>query len=200
LCRITEHQGTVAWYTHKLGFHVDKVWPFGELKLAYLSRGSAKIEILGGGDAAPQPRFDEIGASFGDERLHHFCLAVDDLDAVIEELSRRDVSLVGEPFVVDEIGRRLAFVEDNSGNLVSDVWEWNETTWVDITPPLGVDMTGEERDQLRQRLVREAGAAGKMSHPNLVTVYQLGWRLGGKGASGQFGPVSADFLTIRGTE
>jgi len=116
--RVSDYEGTVAWYTHKLGFHVDKVWPFGELKLAYLSRGSAKIEILGGGDAAPQPRFDEIGASFGGERLHHFCLAVDDLDAVIEELARRDVSLVGEPFVVDEIGRRLAFVEDNSGNLI----------------------------------------------------------------------------------
>jgi lactoylglutathione lyase/glyoxylase I family protein len=116
--RVSDYKGTVAWYTNKLGFQVDKEWPFGDLQLAYLSRANAKIEILGGGDAAPQPRFDDIGASFGSERLHHFCLAVDDLDAVIEELSRRDVSLVGEPFVVEEIGRRLAFVEDNSGNLI----------------------------------------------------------------------------------
>jgi catechol 2,3-dioxygenase-like lactoylglutathione lyase family enzyme len=116
--RVGDYERTVAWYTDKLGFHVDKKWPFGGLQLAYLSRGSAKIEILGGGDAAPQPRFEDIGGSFGNERLHHFCLAVDDLDAIIEELSRREVSLVGEPFVVEEIGRRLAFVEDNSGNLI----------------------------------------------------------------------------------
>jgi len=36
------------------------------------------------------------------------------------------------------------------------------------------DMTADESAQLRQRLIREASAAGKLSHPNLVTVYQLG--------------------------
>jgi glyoxylase I family protein len=116
--RVSDYTGTVAWYTQKLGFHVDQEWPFGDLQLAYLSRGTAKIEILGGGDAAPQSRFDDISSSFGSEGLHHFCLAVDDLDGVIEELSRRGVGLIGEPFVVEEIGRRLAFVEDNSGNLI----------------------------------------------------------------------------------
>jgi glyoxylase I family protein len=116
--RVSDYDGTVAWYTEKLGFIVDQEWPFGDLQLAYLSRGNAKIEILGGGDASPQPRFDDISASFGSERLHHFCLAVDDLDAIIDELSRRAVSLVGDPFVVEAIGRRLAFVEDNSGNLI----------------------------------------------------------------------------------
>jgi ankyrin repeat protein len=39
---------------------------------------------------------------------------------------------------------------------------------------LASDMTVEDRAQLRQRLIREASAAGKLSHPNLVTVYQLG--------------------------
>ena len=38
---------------------------------------------------------------------------------------------------------------------------------------LAPDMTPEERAQLRQRLIREAAAAGKLSHPNIVTVYQL---------------------------
>ena len=52
------------------------------------------------------------------ERLHHFCLAVDDLDAVVAELAERGVPLLGEPFVVEEIDRRLAFLEDNSGNLI----------------------------------------------------------------------------------
>jgi len=88
------------------------------LQLAYLSRGSAKIEVLAGAGPAPQERFAQLDKSFGVERLHHFCLAVDDLDAAIAELAERDVPLLGEPFVVEEIGRRLAFLEDNAGNLI----------------------------------------------------------------------------------
>ena len=102
----------------KLGFTVEREWPFGDLQLAYLTRGSAKIELLAGGDPAPQERVAELGESFGAERVHHVCLAVDDLDATLAELAERDVPLLGEPFVVAEIGRRLAFVQDNAGNLL----------------------------------------------------------------------------------
>lgn len=34
--------------------------------------------------------------------------------------------------------------------------------------------SAEERAQLRLRLIREASAAGKLNHPGIVTVYQLG--------------------------
>src|ERR1700732_836347 len=34
--------------------------------------------------------------------------------------------------------------------------------------------TVEQGSQLRQRLIREASAAGKLSHPGIVTVHQLG--------------------------
>jgi catechol 2,3-dioxygenase-like lactoylglutathione lyase family enzyme len=102
----------------ELGFQVDQKWPFGDTHLAYLSHGNTKIEILGGPDAAAQPRVPALDDSFGQERLQHFCLAVHDLDAVIEELKRRGCPFLGEPFVVEPIGRRLAFLEDNSGNLI----------------------------------------------------------------------------------
>jgi ankyrin repeat protein/predicted Ser/Thr protein kinase len=36
------------------------------------------------------------------------------------------------------------------------------------------EATAEESAELRQRLIREASAAGKLSHPSIVTVYQLG--------------------------
>src|SRR5437016_2191527 len=35
-------------------------------------------------------------------------------------------------------------------------------------------LTAEQDAELRQRFVREASAAGKLSHPGIVTVYQLG--------------------------
>src|SRR5580700_2892704 len=34
--------------------------------------------------------------------------------------------------------------------------------------------TARESAELRQRLIREASVAGKISHPGIVTVYQLG--------------------------
>ena len=39
---------------------------------------------------------------------------------------------------------------------------------------LDAGTTPEESAQLRQRLIREASAAGKMYHPGIVTVHQLG--------------------------
>src|SRR5579884_1773173 len=35
-------------------------------------------------------------------------------------------------------------------------------------------LTPEQQSELRARFVREASAAGKLSHPGIVTVYQLG--------------------------
>jgi catechol 2,3-dioxygenase-like lactoylglutathione lyase family enzyme len=116
--RVVDYDATVRWYTEKLDFHVDAEWPFGDMRLAYLSNGTAKIEVLGGSKATPQPPTTTLDDSFGVEGLHHFCLAVDDLDATIATLVARDVPLLGEPFVVAEIGRRLAFLVDNSGNRI----------------------------------------------------------------------------------
>ena len=116
--RVADYEATVRWYTDKLGFTVEREWPFGELQLAYLTRGSAKIELLAGADPERQPRVAALDQTFGAERVHHVCLAVEDLDATLAELAEREVPLLGEPFVVEEIGRRLAFVQDNAGNLL----------------------------------------------------------------------------------
>ena len=56
--------------------------------------------------------------TFRHEGVNHFCLRVDDLDLTLAELKARGVPLLGEPFVVEEIGRRLAFIKDNSGNRI----------------------------------------------------------------------------------
>ena len=116
--RVADYEATVRWYTTKLGFTVEREWPFGDLQLAYLTRGDARIELLAGGDPAPQEPVAQLDQSFGAERVHHVCLAVEDLDATLAELAEREVALLGEPFVVEAIGRRLAFIQDNAGNLL----------------------------------------------------------------------------------
>jgi Glyoxalase/Bleomycin resistance protein/Dioxygenase superfamily. len=54
--RVVDYDGTVAWYREKLDFEVDQEWPFGDMRLAYMHNGSAKIEILGGSTAEPKNR------------------------------------------------------------------------------------------------------------------------------------------------
>jgi predicted enzyme related to lactoylglutathione lyase len=69
--------------------------------------------LIGPGDA-----FDDIVASLDPARLHHVCMAVEDLDATLSELRERDVHAVGEPMDVAEIGQRIAFITDNCGTII----------------------------------------------------------------------------------
>jgi glyoxylase I family protein len=116
--RVVDYAGTLRWYTEKLDFHVDAEWPYGGMQLAYLSNGTAKVEVLGGATAEPQPDLTSLEPTFQHEGLNHLCLAIEDLDGTLAELRARGVELVGDPFVVEEIDRSLAFVKDNSGNLI----------------------------------------------------------------------------------
>ena len=61
--RAVDYAGTVAWYRDKLDFTVDQEWPFGDMQLAYLSNGTAKIEILGGGAAEPHASIESLDAT-----------------------------------------------------------------------------------------------------------------------------------------
>jgi catechol 2,3-dioxygenase-like lactoylglutathione lyase family enzyme len=116
--RVVDYAATLRWYTEKLDFHVDVEWPYGDMQLAYLSNGSAKVEVLGGATAEPQSDPTSLEPTFRHEGLNHFCLAIPDFDGTLAELRARGVEFVGEPFVVEEINRNLAFVKDNSGNLI----------------------------------------------------------------------------------
>jgi serine/threonine protein kinase len=51
----------------------------------------------------------------------------------------------------------------------------------------GVGHDAAQAEQLRERLVREAKAAGKLSHPNIVTVYDVG-------AEGDLNYIAMDYL------
>jgi methylmalonyl-CoA epimerase len=116
--RVADHDATVRWYVDTLGFSIDAQWRNGELRVAFLSHGDVHLEILGGASPASPPEVTDIAGSLGRAGLHHFCLGVDDLDAALAELRRRGVPTLAEPVDVAPIGRRIAFVQDNSGNLI----------------------------------------------------------------------------------
>ena len=116
--RAVDYAGTIAWYQDKLDFTVEQEWPFGDMQLAYLSNGSAKVEILGGSAAEPHPPVDSLEDSFGREEYHHFCVDVVDVDATLAELRGRGVEVLGEAIDLEAIGRRLGFLKDNNGNII----------------------------------------------------------------------------------
>lgn len=119
--RVPDFEASKKWYTEKLDFRVVHEWPFGDLQLAYLAPANDDnfwIELLAGANPAPREKFTDLNESLHPEGYHHFCLNVDSVDETLGELRRRDVTIIGEPFDLPVIGKRLAFFADLDGNLI----------------------------------------------------------------------------------
>jgi methylmalonyl-CoA epimerase len=109
---------TIQWYASKLGFALDQRFESHGTTFVFLVSGDVKIELLAGASNHGKATTDDVLASMDPQRLHHFCLAVEDLDAAVSELRDRDVQLIGGPMEVPAIGQRIAFVPDNLGNII----------------------------------------------------------------------------------
>jgi catechol 2,3-dioxygenase-like lactoylglutathione lyase family enzyme len=111
------------WYVEKLDFHVIAEWDYADEQLAYIAPPTDDhfyIEILGGGDPPPQDvrPYTDLGDSLNWAGYHHFCLNVNSVDATVETLRSRGVTIVTAPFDLPAISRRLAFFSDPFGNLI----------------------------------------------------------------------------------
>jgi lactoylglutathione lyase/glyoxylase I family protein len=119
--RVPDYNAAKAWYTEKLDFRVLHEWPFGDLLLAYLSPANDDdfhIELLAGDVRFPNEVLDDLDASLQHGGYQHICLHVESIDDARAELIRRGVDMIGEPFEVEPISRRLAFFRDPWGNMI----------------------------------------------------------------------------------
>jgi glyoxylase I family protein len=121
--RVPDFEVGRRWYVEKLDFRVIYEWPFTDQHLAYLAPANDDhfwIELLGDGSPAPaaKPGYSDLGQSLNYAGYHHFCLTVTNIAATVSELRRRGVTIVTEPFVLDVISRKLAFLADPWGNLI----------------------------------------------------------------------------------
>jgi len=119
--RVPDYAAAKAWYTEKLDFRVLQEWPYGDLQLAYLcppDDDGFHLDLLAGPVPHPRPVLDDLGESLDHGGYQHLCLHVDSVDATRAELARRGVDLVGEPFEIEDISRRLAFFRDPWGNMM----------------------------------------------------------------------------------
>lgn len=110
-------EATVAWYSRTLGFRVEQQFEAHGTTYTFLVSGDVRIELMNGASTRQVPTTD-VFTSMDPARLHHFCLAVDDLDAAVTELADLGVALIGGPLEVPGAGQRIAFVADNLGNVI----------------------------------------------------------------------------------
>ena len=108
---------TIDWYSRALGFTVDRRFDTYGMTFVFLVCGDVKIELMAVASTRQAPT-DNVLSSMDPARLHHFCLAVTDLDAAVSELRDLGADLIGGPMAVAEIGQRVAFVSDNLGNVI----------------------------------------------------------------------------------
>jgi catechol 2,3-dioxygenase-like lactoylglutathione lyase family enzyme len=108
---------TIEWYSRMLGFTVDRRFDSPGMTFVFLVHGDVKIELMAVASVRQEP-IDDILSSMAPARLHHFCLAVTDLDAVVTELRDLGVRLLGGPMTIEELGQRIAFISDNLGNII----------------------------------------------------------------------------------
>jgi catechol 2,3-dioxygenase-like lactoylglutathione lyase family enzyme len=120
--RVSDYDASKRWYMEKLDFRLVIEWPFADMSLGYFAApndDTCIIELIGGGTQPPAnpPTVTDLGESLKWAGCHHVCFYVDSVDATVAILKQKGVPMVGDPFVLDDIGRRLAFFADPFGNL-----------------------------------------------------------------------------------
>lgn len=120
--RVPDLEASKRWFVEKLDFRVTREWVAGELRYAWLCPAgddSLHVEIVGGNAPEPNPEFGTLDETLEYSGYHHVSTLVESLDAALEELGRRGVRVVGQPFLIPATQRRVAFIADPWGNLVA---------------------------------------------------------------------------------
>ena len=119
--RVPDFDAAAAWYTGTLDFRIIRTMALGEKTLAFLApacNDSFHIEFIAGPGCSPRPEYEQLIDTHQVAGWHHLCMRVDDVDAAIKELKRREVRIVSEPRDVPGLALRFAFFSDPWGNLI----------------------------------------------------------------------------------
>jgi len=115
---VADIDASIAWYGENLGFAVVEVGPVpdGEGRLAMLQNGDFRVELfeVPGAEPLPPGRGDP-GEDLRTQGIKHLAYGVDDLAGLLAAMRSRGVEVVWE---VEHAGHYVAFVKDNTGNLV----------------------------------------------------------------------------------
>jgi catechol 2,3-dioxygenase-like lactoylglutathione lyase family enzyme len=94
--RVPDFDTAVAWYADRLDFRLKQSVSVAGLSFGFLyPAGDDRFhfELMAGQGAAERPAYKELHDSYKMSGWHHPGFSVDSVDAVIEELKRRDVTI-----------------------------------------------------------------------------------------------------------
>ena len=118
--RVPDFNMAIAWYADKLDFRSKQTVSVAGLSFGFLypaGDDAFHFELMAGPGAAERPAYKDLHDSYNMSGWHHPGFSVDSVDAVIDELKRRDVTVASEPHDVPAMGLRVAFFADPWGNL-----------------------------------------------------------------------------------
>jgi methylmalonyl-CoA/ethylmalonyl-CoA epimerase len=106
---------TISFWRDALGIELSRIEeaPQEQARVAFLPVGESEIELVQptSSDSALRRFLEKRGAG-----LHHLCLEVDDLEAMLQRLKEKGVQLINETPVTGNSGRRYAFIHPKSAS------------------------------------------------------------------------------------
>ena len=111
---VEDIDSALGFWRDQLGLELDHIEevPSQASKVAFMPVGGSEVELV-------QPTDPESGlGKYLEKRgegLHHLCIEVDDIEAMLALLKEKGVRLINET-PVDLPGRRMAFIHPKAGN------------------------------------------------------------------------------------
>ncbi len=113
MIRVKNEQQSIKFYCDLLGLKKGKRIRLEDCYLQYLTDEKTNTEIeLTINDETPENGYN-VGNSFG-----HFAFLCDDLDEITKKIDEMGYSWEVEPFYMEEVKTRIAFLLDPDGNSI----------------------------------------------------------------------------------
>lgn len=112
---VEDIQAALSFWRDALGLELDHIQevPDQASRVAFLPVGESEVELV-------QPITPDSGvARYLQKRgpgMHHLCLEVDDIQAVLERLKAKGVRLINEAPIPAAGGKQIAFIHPESTN------------------------------------------------------------------------------------
>jgi methylmalonyl-CoA/ethylmalonyl-CoA epimerase len=110
---VQEIDEALKFWQDALGIPLDhqEDLPREQSTIAFLPIGNSEIELV-------QPTSNDSGvAKYLEKRgpgMHHICLEVDDIEAMLAQLKAKDIRLIHEESIVAKSGKKYAFIHPKS--------------------------------------------------------------------------------------
>ncbi len=108
-------EGALKFWRDALGMemsHREDV-PSEHAQVAFIPAGASEIELVEPetGDSGLRRYLEKRGAG-----MHHICLEVDDLEAMLSRLKEKDIQLINETPIAGSGGKKYAFIHPKSSS------------------------------------------------------------------------------------